>query len=73
MIYDAVAGNLKRLKLKKLHDGIVKKGALFVSCADFIDEQGKVYDLDMLVARTSGGYKVVESVVHNIEDKNCNN
>ena len=50
IMYDAVKGELKKLKLTKLHSGIVKKGNFFVSCADFEDQRGKAYDIDFLVA-----------------------
>ena len=40
VIYDAVAGELKKLKFAELHDGVVKKGQFFVSCADFVDVEG---------------------------------
>jgi len=64
MIYDSQKGELKRLKMTKLHDGIVKKGDFFVSCADFEDQQGKVYDLDFLVSPKDNGYRVIQSIIH---------
>jgi len=63
-IYDTIKGELKWLKLQKLHDGIVKKGDFYVSCADFVDLKGKQYDIDFLVAKDEGSYRVLESVVH---------
>ena len=69
LVYDAVAGQLKHLKLKALHTGIVKKNGFFVSCADFVDRNGKLYDLDMLVLQRGKGYQVVESVVHAVAGK----
>jgi hypothetical protein len=62
-IYDAEKGELKWLTLDKLHEGIVKKGDFYVSCADFVDAQGKKYDIDYLVAK-EGSYRVLEAVVH---------
>jgi len=64
MIYDSQKGELKRLKMTKLHDGIVKKGEFYVSCADFEDQQGKVYDLDFLVSPNGDGYRVIQSIIH---------
>ena len=49
ILYDAVEGRLRNLKLDKLHDGIVKKGIFYVSCADFYDKEGKKIDVDFLV------------------------
>jgi hypothetical protein len=69
VIYDAVAGELKRLKFDKLHKGIVKKGDLYVSCADFIDTEGNKYDIDFLVGNTGKGQTTLESVVHSINGK----
>ncbi len=64
LIYDSKKGELKHLKMTKLHDGIVKKGEFFVSCADFEDQQGKVYDLDFLVSSKGDGYRVIQSIIH---------
>jgi hypothetical protein len=63
-IYDSVKGELKWLTLDKLHEGIVKKGDFYVSCADFVDAQGKKYDIDFLVVQETGTYRVLEAVVH---------
>ncbi|MBW2245267.1 MAG: hypothetical protein JRH01_25130, partial [Deltaproteobacteria bacterium] len=37
--FDPVTGKLTKLRLVELHEGIVKKGHFFVSCADFVDEK----------------------------------
>ena len=42
------------LKLKKLHDGIVKKGDYYVSCADFEDANGNLVDMDFFVLTRDG-------------------
>ncbi|NOS35111.1 MAG: hypothetical protein GQ522_00575, partial [Deltaproteobacteria bacterium] len=36
--FDPVTGKVVSLKLDYLHDGIVKNGDFFVSCADMIDQ-----------------------------------
>jgi hypothetical protein len=69
VIYDAVAGELKRLEFDKLHKGIVKKGDFYVSCADFIDSEGNKYDIDFLVGDKGKGLITLESVVHSINGK----
>ena len=66
VIYDAVEGELKRLEFKKVHEGIVKKADFFVSCADFVDEEGNEYDLDLLVVKKDNKFWVLETVVHSI-------
>jgi hypothetical protein len=68
VIFDAKVGQIKRLRLKELHQGIVKKGDFYVSCADFVDAKGLLYDLDFLVtARDNGKYEVIQSLVHAVD------
>ena len=67
VIYDAQTGHLNRLAFKELHAGIVKKGDFYVSCADFLDGQGKKYDIDFLVAQKNGAYHVLQGLVHSID------
>jgi hypothetical protein len=66
IIYDAVAGQIKRLSFKELHSGLVKKGDFYVSCADFVDDKGNLYDIDLLVAEEEGDYSVYQAIVHKI-------
>lgn len=49
IIYDAVAGELKKLEFDKLHRGIVKKVDFYVSCADFVEM--KVIDMTLFSRR----------------------
>ena len=67
IIFDARNGNLKKLTLKELHQGVVKKGDFYVSCADFVDAKGTFYDLDFLVAKKGSQYRVVQSLVHAVD------
>jgi hypothetical protein len=64
VIYDPVAGELKKLQFQELHDGIAHKGDFYVSCADFNDSNGKLYDIDFLVVEDGLSVKTVEAVVH---------
>jgi hypothetical protein len=66
IIYDAVAGQMKRLSFKELHAGLVKKGDFYVSCADFVDDKGNLYDIDLLVAEEEGDYRVYQAIIHKI-------
>ena len=68
IIYDAVTGDLLRLQFKELHKGIVKKDDFYVSCADFVDNNGNKYDLDFLVVDNSGKFDVYEAIVHKVND-----
>ena len=67
VIYDAVAGELKKLKFAELHAGVVKKGDFFVSCADFTDGEGRTYDLDFLVGKKGEKLRVFQALVHKID------
>ncbi len=69
VIYDAVTGELKKLKFDRVHDGIVKKADFYVSCADFVDDQGNKYDLDLLVVKKDGDFQAMETIVHSINGK----
>ena len=68
-IYDALEGKLLNLKFDKLHDGIIKKGNMYVSCADFFDGNGKKVDLDFLVMKDGDRLKTVQAVVHSVDGK----
>lgn len=67
VIYDVVEGKLKKLKFAELHEGVVKKGDFFVSCADFVDAAGHKYDLDFLVAKKGDRLRVFQGLVHSID------
>ncbi len=69
VIYDAVAGELKKLDFAALHKGIVKKGDFYVSCADFVDAGGKKYDIDFLVVQKEDSFHVLQALVHSIDGK----
>ena len=66
VVYDAVTDDLLKLKLDKLHDGIVKKADYYVSCADFHDAEGTYFDLDFLVVEEEGSFRALQGVVHKV-------
>ena len=68
-IYDASQGKLLKLKYDKLHQGIVKKGEFYVSCADFFNSSGKKIDLDFLVVKDGNQLKTIQAVVHSVDGK----
>ena len=68
-IYDPVAGKLHKLKLDKLHKGIVKKGDFYVSCADFVDSKGRKFDLDFLVLPDGNKLVATQAVIHSVDGK----
>ncbi len=68
-IYDAFGGKLLELKFAKLHEGIVKKGDFYVSCADFVEKNGTKVDLDFLVFKNGDNLKTIQAVVHSLDGK----
>jgi len=66
VVYDAVTDDLLKLKLDRLHDGIVKKADFYVSCADFHDTEGAYFDLDFLVVEEEGSFRALQGVVHKV-------
>jgi len=64
VLYDALRGKMLRMKLEKLHEGIVSKGDFYVSCADFVDASGNTYDIDFMVAGDAGDLSVYQAIVH---------
>lgn len=66
-IYDPVSDEVRTLKLQELHSGIVKKGDFYVSCADFVDPQGDLVDLDLLVVEDYGELTAVQALVHKVD------
>lgn len=67
--YDPVDGELLQLRLEALHDGIVKKGDFYVSCADFVGEGGRKFDLDFLVVPAGESFRVNQAIVHAVDGK----
>ena len=67
--YDPVDGELLQLRLETLHEGIVKKGDFYVSCADFVGEGGRKFDVDFLVVPIGEGFRVNQAIVHSVEGK----
>ncbi|MBI2566580.1 MAG: hypothetical protein HYV63_06070 [Candidatus Schekmanbacteria bacterium] len=69
LLYDPIEDRLLRLELEKLHDGIVKKGELYVSCADFKDQSGRALDVDLFVLPAGNGMQTTQAVVHKVDGK----
>ncbi len=67
-------GKILKLKLAKsekypdgFHAGVSNQGDLFTSCADLVDPKtGDEYDIDFLVSKVDGDYKVVQPFVHSV-------
>jgi len=68
--FDPVTGRLISLKLDYLHDGIVRNGDFYVSCADMIDQSnGKVVDMDFFVKEDGGRLITTQAIVHEADGK----
>ena len=68
-VFDAIQNKLLKLKFKKLHPGVVKDGDFYLSCADFVDQNGKKVDLDFMVKSTGDMHITTQSIVHAVEGK----
>ena len=66
LIFDGKNSKLLRLNPVKLHDGIVKKGDFYVSCADFTDDSDRKLDVDLVVSEQDGNFMIVDTIVHKI-------
>ncbi len=68
-LYDAVQGKLLNLKFDNLHEGIVKKNGFYVSCADFIDQNGHKIDVDFLVRPAANKFVTTQALIHAVDGK----
>ena len=67
--FDPETRSMVQLEFKKFHDSVEIKGRknpYFVSCADFVAEDGTLYDIDFFVSRN---YGVVAALVHSKNGK----
>jgi len=62
--YDPVTGELLSLKLAELHAGIARKGDFYVSCADFMGQDGRKFDFDFFVLPDGESVRTVQAIVH---------
>ncbi len=68
-IFDPGQKTVVQLKFDRLHDFVVIRGKdypYFISCADFTDKKGIIYDLDFLVSKN---HEVVAVLIHAINNK----
>jgi len=68
-IFDPGQKTVVQLKFDRLHDFVVIRGKdypYFISCADFTDKNGFIYDLDFLVSKN---HEVVAVLIHAINNK----
>lgn len=66
--YDVVTNEVIQLKFKKLHGGIRTTDDFFMSCADFENEDGTLYDMDfLLIQNETGEFVVTQPYLHGID------
>lgn len=68
-VFDHTAGKLVWVKLDELHSGVVKKGDVYASCADFVAADGTKFDIDFLVQKDKSTFEVVSALVHSRDGK----
>ena len=71
IVEDKKANKKLYLKLDKIHRerlSAIKKDRYF-ACVDFINKDGKSYDIDFFLKDTGKGLKVTETIVHKKEGK----
>lgn len=68
LMYDPQNGAVKKLTYISIHEGVGNKGNFYVSCVDFEDSKGGIYDIDMLVRDVNGNLTAVHSVIHKVND-----
>lgn len=63
-VYDALGAGVVPLTFKQIHAGVRMIGGFYVSCLDFVDARGTLYDIDLMVAREGDHFKVYQDVIH---------
>jgi signal transduction histidine kinase len=64
VVYDALGAGMVPLTFKLIHPGVRMIGGFYVSCIDFNDAKGTLYDIDMMVAKEGAHYKVYQDLIH---------
>lgn len=65
-MYDALGAGFVPLTFKQIHPGVRMIGGFYVSCLDFVDADGTLYDIDLMVAKADKGFVVQQDVVHGV-------
>jgi len=63
-VKDPDTGEILGLELEKVHERVGKTGDYYYSCADFKDDEGKMWDLDIDVQDRGGKLTVVDVRIH---------
>ena len=63
-VFDAVQNKLLTLTSGVPRPGIVKDGEFYLTCADYIDQNGNKVDLDFMVKVTGKSFITTQTIVH---------
>jgi len=67
-VKDAKEGKVLDLSFEELHRGVGQgEDGTSVVCADFKDEKGKLYDLDVYVKKAGAAWSVEKVVIHKVD------
>lgn len=69
VMYDALGAGFVPLTFKLIHPGVRMIGGFYVSCLDFVDADGTLYDIDLMVSKNDKGFVVQQDVVHGVGGK----
>lgn len=67
LLQDAKNQGVHQLKFDHVHTGVERKGEAFSACVDFVDNAGKVYDVDVYVTEANQGLSVDKIILHKID------
>jgi hypothetical protein len=67
-LYDPIEDRVLLMEFRRIHEGIVREGDFFVSCADFVDQDGRKLDVDLLVLQSGENLQVTQAIVHKIDE-----
>jgi hypothetical protein len=66
-LYDPIEDRVLRLEISTWHEGIVREGDFYVGCQDFVDQDGRKLDVDLLVLQSGENLQVTQAIVHKID------
>jgi hypothetical protein len=69
-VFDAIQNKLLKLTFGKLHSGVAEDGGVYLTCADFTDQNGTKIDLDFMVRPAANNtYITTQTIVHAVDEK----
>lgn len=65
--YDPVESRMLHLKYDYLHAGVKRTGDFYLSCADFMDQDERIMDVDIFVIDDGGEFRVTQALLHKVD------